>query len=243
MNSDQGNHIYEAARLLRLALNPRETAARSSEYQQLLQRYHTDPEFRDTAGQIAHGLDLQIFELARDIGLAIVNIAGGPYAPTLEDFRNMKPRERITYGLLLAMLTAYVYPNRRALGELEDSTVVSIELRALVEWASNTSRQMRSSDTPTDVASEDLRTGFETIALLEPFGEGQNSLQYRFGFILHWLADHGLFLRREEGGKELWVARPHYRVQARHLMQGAHDQLLLVLGERAVESRASVSHL
>jgi hypothetical protein len=241
MNSEQGNDIYEASRLLRLALNPRETAARSSEYQQLLQRYHTDPEFRETAGQIARGLDLQIFELARDIGLAVVNVAGGPYAPTLEDFRSMKPRERIIYGLLLAMLTAYVYPNRRALGELEDSTVVSIELRALVEWASNTSRQMRSAAAPEDVTSDDLRTGFETIALLEPFGDGQSTLQYRFRVILHWLADHGLFLCREEGGKELWVARPHFRVQARHLMQGAHDQLLQVLGEQAASARSSAS--
>ena len=241
MNSDLGNDIYEAARLLRVALNPRETAARSSEYQQLLQRYHTDPEFRETAGQIARGLDLQIFELARDTGLAVVNIAGGPYAPTLEDFRSMKPRERITYGLLLAMLTAYVYPNRRALGELEDSTVVSIELRALVEWASNTSRQMRAAANPSDVVSHDLRTGFETIAVLEPFGEGQNSLQYRFRFILNWLANHGLFLCREEGGRELWVARPHFRVQARHLMQGSHDQLLQVLGERATAAHASLS--
>lgn len=230
---DQGNEIYEASRLLRIALNPRETAARSSEYQQLLQRYHTDPEFREIAGQIARGLDLQIFELARDIGLAIVNVAGGPYAPTLEDFRSMKSRERIIYGLLLAMLTAYIYPNRRALGELEESTVVSIELRALVEWASNISRQMRSATAPEDVAGDDLRTGFETIAILEPFGDGQNTLQYRFRFILHWLEKHGLFLCREEGGKELWVARPHFRVQARHLMQGAHDQLLKVLGERA----------
>lgn len=32
MTSDQGNAIYEAARLLRIALNPRETAARSAEY-------------------------------------------------------------------------------------------------------------------------------------------------------------------------------------------------------------------
>jgi len=220
MNSEQGNDIYEASRLLRLALNPRETAARSSEYQQLLQRYHTDPEFRETAGQIARGLDLQIFELARDIGLAVVNVAG---------------------GLLLAMLTAYVYPNRRALGELEDSNVVSIELRALVEWASNTSRQMRSAAAPEDVTSDDLRTGFETIALLEPFGDGQSTLQYRFRVILHWLADHGLFLCREEGGKELWVARPHFRVQARHLMQGAHDQLLQVLGEQAASARSPIS--
>ncbi len=241
MNSDQGNDIYEASRLLRLAINPRDTAARSSEYQQLLQRYHTDPEFRETAGQIARGLDLQIFELARDIGLAVVNVAGGPYAPTLEDFRSMKPRERIVYGLLLAMLTAYVYPNRRAFGELEDSTVVSIELRALVEWASSTSRQMKSASALEDVASDDLRTGFETISILEPFGDGQNSLQYRFRFILQWLTDHGLFLCREEGGKELWVARPHFRVQARHLMLGAHDRLLQVLGERTVGARDSMS--
>lgn len=241
MNAEQGNEIYEASRLLRLALNPRETAARSSEYQQLLQRYHTDPEFRETAGQIARGLDLQLFELARDIGLAVVNVAGGPYAPTLEDFRSMKPRERINYGLLLAMLTAYVYPNRRALGELEDSSVVSIELKALVEWAASTSRQMRSAVSLEDAASDDLRTGFETIAILEPFGDGQNTLHYRFSFILHWLAKHGLFLCREEGGKEFWVARPHFRVQARHLMQGAHDQLLQALGDRATNAHTSAS--
>ena len=74
MSNGQHDNVYEAARLLRLALNARETVARSGDYQQLLQRFHTDPEFRDTAHQIARGLDLQIIELARDIGLAIVNI-------------------------------------------------------------------------------------------------------------------------------------------------------------------------
>ena len=238
MTSDQGNAIHEASRLLRIALNPRETAARSAEYQQLLQRFHTDPEFRDTTRQIARGLDLQIFELARELGLAVVNVAGGPYAPTLNDFKtSMRPRDRIIYGLLLAMLTAYVYPSRRALGELDDSAVVSIELRGLVDWASNTSRQMKAAANIEDVANEDLRAGFEAIAILEPFGEGQNTLHHRLRFILQWLADRGLFLCREEGGKELWVARPHFRVQARHLMQSTHDRLIEFLGARAENAR------
>ena len=233
MTSEQNGGIYEAARLLRLALNARETVARSADYQQLLQRFHTDPEFRETAQQIARGLDLQIIELARDVGLAVVNIADGPYAPTLDDFRsNLRSRERIVYGLLLAMLTAYVYPSRRAVGELDDSSVVSIELRALVEWASTTSRQMKSIANVEDVANADLRAGFESIAVLEPFGDGQNTLQYRFRYVLNWLADHGLFLRREEGGRELWIARPHFRVQARFLMLSSHDRLIEFLGAR-----------
>ena len=231
MNSEQSGTISEAARLVRLALNARETVARSIDYQQLLQRFHTDPEFRETVRLIARGLDLQVFELARDVGLAVVNIAEGPYAPTLADFRkNMGARERITYGLLLAMLTAYVYPSRRAIGEFDDSSVVSIDLRALVEWASTASRQMKSMANLDDVANADLRAGFETIAVLEPFGDGQNTLHYRFRFILDWLAKHGLFLRREEGGRELWVARPHLRIQARHLMQSSHDRLIEYIG-------------
>ena len=52
MSNGQHDNVYEAARLLRLALNARETVARSGDYQQLLQRFHTDPEFRDTAHQI-----------------------------------------------------------------------------------------------------------------------------------------------------------------------------------------------
>ncbi len=231
MNSEQSSTISEAARLVRLALNARETVARNIDYQQLLQRFHTDPEFRETVRLIARGLDLQVFELAHDVGLAVVNIAEGPYAPTLDDFRkNMGTRERITYGLLLAMLTAYVYPSRRAIGEFDDSSVVSIDLRALVEWASTASRQMKSMANLDDVANADLRAGFETIAVLEPFGDGQNTLHYRFRFILDWLAKHGLFLRREEGGRELWVARPHFRIQARHLMQSSHDLLIESIG-------------
>jgi len=231
MNSELSSTISEASRLLRLALNARETVARSGDYQQLLQRFHTDPEFRETTRLIARGLDLQVIELARDVGLAVVNIADGPYAPTLDDFRsNMRARERITYGLLLAMLTAYVYPSRRAIGEFDDSSVVSIDVRTLVEWASTTSRQMKSMANLDDVANADLRAGFDTIAVLEPFGDGQNTLYYRFRYILDWLAHHGLFLQREEGGRELWVARPHFRVQARHLMQTSHDRLIEFLG-------------
>ncbi|HRE04630.1 MAG TPA: hypothetical protein PKX00_03410 [Opitutaceae bacterium] len=197
----------------------------------MLQRFHTDPEFRETVRLIARGLDLQVFELARDVGLAVVNIAEGPYAPTLDDFRkNMGSRERITYGLLLAMLTAYVYPSRRAIGEFDDSSVVSIDLRSLVEWASTASRQMKAMANLDDVANADLRAGFDTVAVLEPFGDGQNNLHYRFRFILEWLAKHGLFLCREEGGRELWVARPHFRIQARHLMQSTHDRLIEFIG-------------
>jgi hypothetical protein len=233
MTSEQSTTIFEASRLLRFALNTRTTVARSIDYQQLLNRYHTDPDMRDAMNTIARGLDLQVFELARDVGLSVVNIADGPYAPNLNDFRsNMRPRERIIYGLIFAMLTAYIYPSRRAIGELDDSSVVSIDLRALVDWASTTSRQMRSMTNIEDVANEDLRAGFETIAITEPFGDGQNTLFYRFRFVLEWLAGHGLFLRNEEGGREFWIARPHFRVQARHLMQSGHDRLIEFLGAR-----------
>lgn len=234
MTSEQQSMVYEASRLVRIAMNARETAARNSEYQLLLQRYHTDPEFREAAGVIARGLNLQVIELARDVGLAIVNIAEGPYAPKLDDFRsNMRARDRIVYGLLLAMLAAYVYPSRRAVGEFDDSSVVSIQLRDLVEWCSTTSRQMRSLAQVSDVANDDMRAGFEAIAILEPFGEGQATLQYRLRVVLEWLSAHGLFLRREEGGRELWIARPHYRVQARFLMMSSHDRLIEFLRSNA----------
>lgn len=240
MTNDQTNALFEAARLVRLAINARETVARNREYQQLLQRFHTDPEFRDLARTVARGLDLQIFELARDIGLAVVNVANGPYAPTLDDFRGgMRARERIVYGLLLAMLAAYVYPTRRAIGELDDSSVVSIELRSLVEWASTATREMRQSASATDVASPELRSGFEAIAMLEPFGDGHATLHYRFRYILEWLVKNGLFACREEGGRELWIARPHYRIQARHLMLGTHAALLEWLGQLAARTEGS----
>lgn len=233
MTSEQYNCVQDAAHLLRIALNPRETVARSAQYQQLLQRFHADAEFRETTRVIAHGLDLQVFELPRDVGIAVVNIADGPYAPNLNDFRsNMKSRDRIVFGLLIAMLAAYVYPSRRALGEVDEKLVVQIELRPLIEWASTTSKQMKEQSDSGDVANEDLRKGFETIALLDQFGDGPDTLQKKFRIVLQWLVEHGMFLNRIEGGKEYWVARPHFRVQARHLMQSAHDRLIETLRAR-----------
>jgi len=237
MSLENRTTINEAAKLIRLAMNPRETVARSSEYQLLLQAYHRDADFREAVDLIANGLNLQVIELARDVGLTVVNILDGPYAPKLQDFRaNMKPRERIVFGLLMAMLAGFVYPTRRSLGEIDDSTVVSIELTPLVEWASRVARQLRDLSEGKGVASDDLRTGFETIAVMEPFGESNATLESRFRVVLEWLHEHGLFLRREESGRELWVARPHYRVQVRHMMQSSHSQLLeLVSNARASE--------
>lgn len=238
MNSDLSGMLFEAARLVRIALNPRETPARNSEYQQLLARFHTDPEFRDVARQIARGLDLQIYELAREFGLAIVNVGSGPYAPKAEDFRRgMKPAERIAYGLLIAMVAAYIYPTKRALGEVADSTVVSIEMKPLVEWISSVSRDMRAASELDDVTHSDLRRGFDVLALIAPFGDGYDNLQYRVGFVLEWLVEQGLFKRDEQANRTLWTARPHFRVEVRHLLQGTHDFLVRALAARSATAR------
>lgn len=241
MTNEQSGLLSEAAKLIRIALNPRETPARNAEYQQLVQRFHTDPEFRDVTRHIAHGLDLQVYELARELGLAVVNVADGPYAPKADDFkRNMKPQDRIVYGLLIAMVAAYVYPTKRALGEIGDSTVVSVELRPLVEWISSVSRDMRASAELDDVAHPDLRRGFESIALIAPFGEGYDTLQHRVGFVLNYFVEQGLFKLDEQAGRSLWTARPHFRVQVRHLLQCTHDYLVRTLGQRAAQAKGEV---
>ncbi len=234
MTPEMSGTLFEAARLIRIALNPRETPARNAEYQQLLARFHTDAEFREVARSIGRGLDLQIYELAREFGLAMVNIADGPYSPKADDFRRgMKPAERIIYGLLIATVAAYVYPTKRALGEIGDSTVVSIELKPLVEWISSVSRDMQSAAELDDVAHSDLRRGFDVLALIAPFGEGNDTLRYRVEFVLGWLVEQGLFKRDEQPNRILWTARPHFRVEVRHLLQGTHDFLVKALAARA----------
>ena len=127
------NRARQAGRLLAKGIQPKLTPAQDLAYAELLHAYRTDVEFRDVAVAVAEGLGLRIAHDSEVHGIVLVAAEDGPFLSKMRDFQDsMTQRERITYGLLCAMLAAYVFPSVDALDAALEEAAPRVELPAAV---------------------------------------------------------------------------------------------------------------
>jgi hypothetical protein len=122
----------DAARLLRLALTPKQRPTPTSQYRELLDRYRTDVAFAEMVDRIADGLGLDVHQ-PNPLGLMITGRAEGPFAVTLDNCglpirQTHKLQDRRCYGLVLLALAAHAYPNGEALVDPATRPVRAAEL-------------------------------------------------------------------------------------------------------------------
>jgi len=231
-----------ATRLLLLAMTPRITPANNTEYGELLTRFSTDPDFKEFTHAIARGMGLQIYTHVIQHGLMLVPQEDGFFAPRLDSFRrNMRFRDRVTYGLLHYVLAAYVFPSEESLAD--DLEVLSARIRPadVARFAVETCENLKSVAANREIMSEEMIEAYAHVLSLregDAGAGGQNNLVAMVRVILEKYEREGLFNVFEENGESVYRSRPQFRVQVRFMMQESERSLLSLLQQmRAAENR------
>lgn len=99
--------------LLRYSLDHRLTPARHDTYGRLLNRYHTEPDLRTAFDETIAGLGLRILSADRVSGLVLIAEPESPLAVTDTSpwLRIRGSADRMVYGVALAGVAAWCYPN------------------------------------------------------------------------------------------------------------------------------------
>jgi hypothetical protein len=124
------NHadVSQASRLVQHALNPNARPRTGSDYRALLDRFDTDTTFAEVVRTVAEGLGLYV-QATSPLGLLVAGDADGPFRVTVDNaglpIRSGPRRlqDRRCYGLVLAAIAAYAYPNGESLVETTNPTV------------------------------------------------------------------------------------------------------------------------
>jgi hypothetical protein len=107
-----------------------------SDYRVLLDRYGTDPGFRDLTDAVATGLGLAVLATTRT-GLVLSPAVDSVFASKLTDMRNtpMDLDDRLIAGLALLGIAAYAYPNTVDLDDPDARTVDIATVDAFIRTA------------------------------------------------------------------------------------------------------------
>lgn len=243
------DHWRNVGRLLARALQPRLTPAQDPIYADLVAAYRDDPALRTAVRLVAEGMGLEVVHESLVHGLVVTATSDGPFLSKMRDFReSMSVRDRVTYGLLVVALAAYVFPSVEALGAPLEEAPPRVELgeavpairhmcevalrEAEAEAAAVATSGAENVNSPDGVAQ---RLGAHHLqALREVSREGDRStLMEMLRRVCEHHVESGLFQPEatRHGPKTpeqlpVYRPRPHYRLQIQQLSSGGHRLLL-----------------
>src|SRR5581483_8180262 len=181
MTSETRNLAHDAARLLVLAMTPKASPARDTEYRELLRRYDAESEMQEMAQVIASGLGVSIAGRYQAHGLVIINVKEGPFTPALADFKTYtSATDHVVDGLLLLMLAAWIYPTPARLDE-EGDTVIRINLRQATKDIHQAIKRMAEKFGPPESDDPKIRMALSELAKTPQVGR-RTSVSGRLAF-------------------------------------------------------------
>lgn len=210
--------------LVAWALRPAQRPGRHQEYQRLLLRFRTEPEFRSAASAVLHGLGAQVLSDG-DFGLILGVAPESPLVFRLSDMPNVTdPEHRLLAGLILTGLVAYAYPSAQ---ELEDDRVRHVPAPEFDAWLRDLCERLRSHDAAGEVIPEEgLNAAWRVylgMASVEYGKAGRSAgrlttrcTRYWVEAILTWLAAQGM-ARPDDSAPDAWTLTERFRVHAAEL--------------------------
>lgn len=226
--------------LIAWALRPAQRPGRNPEYQRVLNRYRTEPDFRSAANAVLHGLGTQVLSDG-DFGLILGVTPESPLAFRISDMPNTgRPENRILAGLILTGLVAFAYPSAE---ELEDDRVRHVSAWDLDTWLRELCERLRSHDAAGEIIPEEGLDAAWRIYLDMPsvhYGEQGRSIgkltskctRYWAQSVLAWLGGQGM-ARQDSSAEGAWTLTERFRVHAREIALEHAYNFIADLGRKA----------
>lgn len=246
------SEMVQANRLVLCGLDNSPTAARDTEYGELIKRYHADPNFNLLCHAAADGLKLRLLEVSRDYGV-VVSLKTATRTPFVMDLKNIssslvEPETRQMFAVVLAAVVTFLFENQAAIEGRKPSriTVKDLEerLRALTEnLAAMTEEEI---DDTADTAAEMFRVVRRKDVLSRTDGGPERKGRARRG-TLRWtvekvfdfLEGRGLVIKESEEAGGTYRARQRFVVHTRSFGGDGAFQMVRELTRRKKAAAAS----
>jgi hypothetical protein len=206
----------DAGQLIRLALDPRMTAAQDTEYAQLIGNYLSDLDFRAEVDAFASGEGLVVMDASPTQLVLSVSDPDSPFA-----FRRQPGRpgtydydDRVCAGLIQMAIVCLAYPTARDLASDRTPRLSVLQVDRRLRAAASAHEVGQSADRPAE--SPELERAWALYARQPQTHDTSDNRAYRRGSLrrvareFEWLQEHGLARHEadEEGGT--------YRLTRRH---------------------------
>jgi hypothetical protein len=202
--------------LIACGLDPRLSPGRSGDYQELVARFRSDPDFRQKVFAVAGGQGLDILDCSPVYGLVLAaKGTDSPYYMRLDDYAAMSAEERYLNAFVFLAIATACYPTPDALdandGPLPQITVSQV-LRLMNRMANQIRERSKDEDPP--VAEPQVEPLYRLVLR---WREGDTTIDERSnphvkaGMVrraLKWLAANGL-------ADEIATAKDTFRIRSR----------------------------
>ncbi len=225
------NTAFEAGRLIRAGLNPKNRPGRDADYAALVLRYQADPNFARAVRSFAGGQGLSVLACDRIEGMVLAPTDDSPFRVRLSDYVQVGSSDtRLLHGLVQLAIAATAYPTAAALEDGQRLPSVSASqvfdrLRRLIDDARD---QAGPSDPPED--APELEPVWRMLARLraaDTTPDGRDTPYNVMGAIrkaFKWLEGRGLADPVGADG-DIWRLRERYRLGVQSASVDAVDTL------------------
>jgi hypothetical protein len=202
--------------LIAFGLDPRLSPGRSGDYQELVTRFRSDPEFRQRVIAVAGGQGLDILDCSPVYGLVLAaKGSDSPYYMRLDDYAQMSAEERYLNAFVFLAIATACYPTADALdaddGPLPQITVSQI-LRLMSRMADKIRERAKDQDPP--IAEPQVEPLYRMVLRWregDTTGDERSNPHVKAGMVrraLKWLAANGL-------ADEIGTAKDAFRIRSR----------------------------
>ena len=210
------NEDLAIGQLIAFGLDPRLSPGRSGDYQELVARFRSDPDFRQRVVAVAGGQGLDILDCSPVYGLILAaKGTNSPYCMRLEDYAAMSAEERYLNAFVFLAIATACYPTADALdaddGPLPQITVSQV-LRLMNRMADQIRERSKDEDPP--VAEPQVEPLYHLVLRWregDTTGDERSNPHVKAGMVrraLKWLVANGL-------ADEIATARDAYRIRSR----------------------------
>jgi len=207
----------DVGQLIAFGLDSRVSPGRSPDYQELVNRFRNDPDYRQKVVSVATGQGLDILDCSPVYGLVLAaKGVDSPYYMRLDDYSaRMTPEQRYLNAFVFLAIATACYPTADALdaddGPLPQVTVSQI-VRLMNRMAERIREQSVNQDPP--VGEPQLEPLYRLVLRWregDTTGDERSNPHVKTGMVrraLKWLAENGL-------AEEVGTAKDAFRIRSR----------------------------
>jgi len=202
--------------MIAFGLDPRLSPGRSGDYQELVMRFRSDPDFRQRVTTVATGQGLDILDCSPVYGLVLAARGSeSPYYMRLDDYAAMTAEERYLNAFIFLAIATACYPTADSL-DVDDGPLPQISVSQIIRLMNRMADRIRErgGDQDPPVGEPQVEPLYRLVLRWrdeDTTGDERSNPHVKSGMVrraLKWLAANGL-------ADEIGTVKDAFRIRSR----------------------------